>query len=732
MNVNERSQRIFIISNRLPVTVKNKGNQFTLTPSVGGLATGLKSIFEQKNCTWIGWPGINVKTESDKATITKELKQLRMVPVFLTNQEIKKSYEGFCNITIWPLFHYFSQYTDYNTDQWEMYQRVNQKFYKQLELIISDNDIIWVHDYHLMLIPEIIRKKFQKTSIGYFLHIPFPSFELFRTLPWRKEILKGILGADLIGFHTFDYARHFLSAVNHLLDIEYVANQLVYEQRIIKVDSFSLGIDYNTYAQGGSRQAARRIYKKHKSRLNDCKIILSVDRLDYSKGIINRLRAYNLFLQHHPLHRKKVTLFLIVVPSRVKVPQYQKIKQEIDRTVGEINGNFNAIGWTPIHYFYRSFNFDNLAAFYQLADIALITPLRDGMNLVAKEYVASRQNKTGVLILSEMAGAAAELGEAVIINPNNTDDIIAGIITALEMPEKDQQQRISTMQKKLERYTNQYWAEDFLDRITDVKELQQSLEARSIDKATIQKIQEDYQKSKNRLIFLDYDGTLVNFSKDPQKVAPDVELLKLIGKLARQNTLVIVSGRDKITLDNWLGQIKNINLIAEHGAWYRDTRGEWQLIESMSDDWKKEIRPILDFYNTRTPGSFIEEKDYSLVWHYRKTISELGKIRARELAETLRYITTVLKLQVLEGNKIIEVKNSGIDKGRAVLQWTQKINPDFIMAIGDDKTDEDIFNELKNHYTIKVGIGTTTAKYRVKSPKDVRGIIKKLIKGGIQ
>lgn len=722
-------RRIFIVSNRLPVTVKRKKEGFVFTPSVGGLATGLKSIFEEKNCIWIGWPGLAVKSEAEEKQIVNKLRRLQMIPVFLSNQEIKKSYEGFCNVTIWPLFHYFLQYTEYHNDLWEVYQQVNQKFFDCLKSNITDNDIIWIHDYHLMLLPGIIRQKMPNSSIGYFLHIPFPSYELFRTLPWRAEILHGLLGADLIGFHTYDYARHFLSTVKHLLDIEYISNQLVFEQRLLKVDSFPMGIDYQLYTQGGQNSDVAKLIKKHRSGLNNCKVILSVDRLDYSKGILNRLRAFSILLENHTEYREKVTLFLIVVPSRVKVPQYQKIKQEIDREVGYINGRYSTIGWNPIHYFYRNFDFNYLVAFYHLAEVALVTPLRDGMNLVAKEYVASRQNTGGVLILSELAGAAIELEEALLINPNNVDDIVQHIKLALDMPLPEQRQRMAIMQEKLAKRTNTKWSQDFFNSLIEVKKLQETLEARTVDRTIIAKIMEDYHSAQNRLIFLDYDGTLVNFSDNPQKVAPDPKLLKLLKSLASSNTVVIVSGRDKNTLASWLNKISNLNLIAEHGAWYKASKNDWQLVEPMSHEWKKEVRPILDSYVNRTPGSFVEEKDFSLVWHYRKSVADLGKIRGRELDRVLRNLAANLKLQVLEGNKIIEIKNYGINKGRAVAVWVERINPDFILAIGDDKTDEDIFRVLPNNYTIKVGVGLTAANFRVKTSEEVRNILKTLIKG---
>jgi len=453
-------------------------------------------------------------------------------------------------------------------------------------------------------------------------------------------------------------------------------------------------------------------------------LIISIDRLDYTKGIPQRIEAYEKLLIDHEEYRGKVTLILIVVPSRSKVDQYQNLKERIDKLVGRINGMFGTFDWEPILYFYRSFPFDELHSLYRMADIALITPLRDGMNLVAKEYVVTKQDKKGVLILSEMAGAASELTEAILINPQDEKEMVAALIQAMKMPEDEQAERLEAMQKKLKQYDIKRWARAFIDEQEESTSNMNIRRTKLLNESAQQKLKEKYKNASKRLLLLDYDGTLMDFQDNPKAVVPDKELIKLLSRLKKdkKNRLVIISGRDHQTLENWFGDF-GIDMTAEHGVWSK-INGKWKVVDGISDEWKKKVKPVLQNLIERTPGSFIEEKDYSIVWHYRKVDKELGEKRIREFRDVLQYLTANLDLQVLEGNKVVEIKNAGVNKGKAVLNWTTTNDWDFILAIGDDNTDEDTFKALPDSaYTIKVGLNKSEAKYKLLSVKEVRKLL---------
>ena len=436
--------RLVIISNRLPVTIDKKDGALFFHPSAGGLATGLNSLKDHYERIWIGWPGTVPNSKEEAEGVEKNLEKDGLIPVFLTQNEIDAYYEGFSNKTIWPHFHYFTQFTNYDEDCWEAYKKVNNKFLQVLKKHLKPDDLVWVHDYQLMLLPGMVRAAYPNQSIGFFLHIPFPSFEIFRILPWREEILQGLMGADQIGFHTYGYMRHFLSAAYRILGIEQNFGKLAVENRIINVDVFPMGIEYDKYAFPEKLLDGINLASKVSNFLaKNRKLIISIDRLDYTKGIPQRLRAYREFLNRNPAFHDQVTLMLIVVPSRSNVDQYQELKSEVDTLVGQIDGEFRSFRWSPIQYYYRPFEFADLCALYKSADIAMITPLRDGMNLVAKEFVASKEeSKQGVLILSEMAGAANELTDALLINPQDTNEMVVAIEKAIVMPLEEQKERL--------------------------------------------------------------------------------------------------------------------------------------------------------------------------------------------------------------------------------------------------------------------------------------------------
>jgi len=393
--------------------------------------------------------------------------------------------------------------------------------------------------------------------------------------------------------------------------------------------------------------------------------------------------------------------------------------------VGKINGDFNRVDWTPIHYFYRSLPLPAISAFYRLADVAMITPLRDGMNLVCKEFVASQLDKKGVLILSEMAGASKELSDAILINPFDVNEIAESIYRALTMPEDEQEKHLSIMQKSLKRYNVFHWANLFITRLEFVKKKQKELVTKLIDKPILDSLLKSYRNTKSRLIFLDYDGTLVPFQSNPNEAKPDKRLYDIINSLCEDehNRVVIISGREKKFLNKWFEGI-NLDIIAEHGVWLKQFDGNWETLTKLDNLWKDEIRPVVEFYVDRTPGSFIEEKDYSMVWHFRKVETGLGQLRSRELASQLHYLARDRNLKVYQGNMVVEIKSTEVDKGTAAQLWIKKLKPDFIIAIGDDWTDEDTFKVIPaTGYTVKVGGGISQAKYSVQDYMDVRDLL---------
>ncbi len=733
--------RIHIVSNRLPVSIKVEKDKIELIPSVGGLATGMRSVYKEYNGKWIGWPGLPSDDidENLSGRIDKELEKEDCVSVHLSKKEIDLYYDGFSNRTIWPLFHYFAQYIDYDPELWDAFVSVNQKFADKALETLEEGDTIWIHDYQLLLVPEMIKSKKPGVTVGFFLHIPFPSFEVFRILPWRKELIQGMLGADLIGFHTYDYQRHFFSSVRRLMGYEISFNQIHIEDRIIIVDAFPMGIDYDKF-----KHAATEVFQKplqEKSELHrelekyfllspDRKLILSIDRLDYSKGIPNRLRAFAKFLEEYPEFVGKVTLIMLAVPSRGTVEHYINLKKEVEELVGSVNGQFGNINYTPVWYFYRSMPFESLIELYSSCDVALVTPVRDGMNLVAKEYVASRTNRTGVIILSEMAGVAKEMGEALIINPNNINEIAESINQALTMPLDEQRERMIFLQDRIKRYDVFKWSSEFVKSLSKVEEVQNSLHAKRVNAKIMERIRTSYKDSNMRAIFLDYDGTLTGFKKNPNDASPNEELHELLYKLEadQKNVITIISGRDRESLETWFEGHK-INLIVEHGVWSRKFGRDWKMLTNATDTWKSSIKPILETFVDRTPGSFIEEKNYSLVWHFRKAEPEQADLRANELKDELTTMIANHNLEILEGNKVIEVKTGGINKGIAAMQFLKNKPFDFIFAIGDDWTDEYMFRELpETAHTIKVGLKHTAAKYKVESVAAVRNFLAQLVK----
>ncbi|MFA7566491.1 MAG: bifunctional alpha,alpha-trehalose-phosphate synthase (UDP-forming)/trehalose-phosphatase [Alkalispirochaeta sp.] len=725
-------QTVFV-SNRLAVSVNRDRDGLQFVSSVGGLATGLSSVStaEGEETLWVGWSGLpeDELSEEERKTIVTTLRNDHgAVAVPISSHELELYYAGFCNDTIWPLFHYFPTYTEYDRLTWETYRTINRRFFEVLKSEIRPGARVWVHDYQLMLLPEMIKEAFPDVQVGFFLHIPFPSYELFRLLPWREEILKGLLGADLIGFHTYDYARHFLSSVRRVLSYDHAMGVIQTDNRAVKVDVFPMGIDWDRYVGADAMPQVGTVLSALDKQYVNQKLVLSVDRLDYSKGIPTRIRSFGRLLERYPELRERVVLFMIVAPSRESVPRYMELKREIDELVSSTNGRFSTFNWMPIHYQYQTADFGELSALYRRADLLLVTPLRDGMNLIVKEYLAACTDDRGGLVISETAGVARELSEATHVNPSDIDGIADAIKDTLAQTEEEQERHIGPMRQRLKRLTVQHWANQFLEKLAETQELQSSLRAHPLKRSEEDALVGRWTAARRKLLILDYDGTLQRFFRRPDQAKPDRELLDLLKALADKSgvRLVISSGRDQPNLDDWFGSFA-FGLGAGHGAWIRDIGGEWVAATENVNAWKETIAPIIEQMVDRTPGSRIETKDFSLAWHYRNSEPELAAVRLAELRETLIGLTTNLDLSVLDGNRVLEVKPTHIHKGRVVHHFAAQDSWDLIIAVGDDATDEYMFQALpEGAVSIKVGMGTTSAQYSIDGVDDVRRLLGRL------
>jgi trehalose 6-phosphate synthase/phosphatase len=728
-NNSKNSGRLIIVAYRLPFKIVQEEDQTKLVQNSGGLVSAVLSLVSDQNDSlfssaekiqWIGFSE-NSREEIEGQSMANESFQAH--PVFIPDDVNENYYEGFCNNLVWPLCHYFPSLARFDDAYFQAYQTANQLFYEKVQEIIQPGDVVWVQDYQLMLLPDMIRQKHPENKIGFFFHIPFPSYELFRMLPvnWRKAIIDGILGADVVGFHTNDYVEYFLKAVRLVSGYGNKLHYINMSNRIVKVDSFPISIDFNHFNNAYDTQEVALARVEARESLKE-KIIFSVDRLDYSKGILHRLQGFSRFLEQHTEWHERVCFVMVVVPSRDTIEQYQNMKMEIDQTVGAINASFGNIYWQPIIYQYRSMSYHELVGMYTASDVALITPVRDGMNLVCKEYVASRKDEQGVLILSEMAGAAAELGEALIINPLDNQGIADAINEAFLMEPTEQQKRMKAMRERIHDYDVFAWTNDFFTQMLMLEQEHERLKQVFLTNKGIDGIRKAYESASKRILFFDYDGTLAPIVPDPAKAIISEDIRKLLLEIAKRDTVVIISGRDRRFLDIHFKDLP-VHIIAEHGALIK-TRGseEWTLNENYEENWKESIKPILNIYAKRCPGAFVEEKETSLAWHYRTADDkEYANRRAQELSWQLKnFIQPELNLQIIDGNKVVEVKKTAFNKGTAARSYVDENEYDFILAIGDDTTDEDMFEALpETSYTIKVGDDLSAARNHIRNQDEV-------------
>jgi trehalose 6-phosphate synthase/phosphatase len=725
-----RGGRLILVSNRLPFAVQRSEGGVEIRPSGGGLATGLRGVHSGGGSLWIGWPGLETQSEEERERIDRELEQHRLVPVHFSAEEMERFYGGVANGVLWPLFHYLIDRVPSVIRHWDDYVSANERFADHVAAHATEDDLIWVHDYHLLLLPALLRQRLPQARIGFFLHIPFPSSDVLRVLPRREAVLVGLLGADLIGFHTFNDQRHFSASLLSVLGLETEVDHVEVEGRSVQFRVFPMGIDAEAREQLATDERVRDATKKLRAAHGDERLVLGVDRLDYTKGITRKFLAVELLLERRPDFRGKIRLLQVAVPSRENVEAYRELKREIEEIAGRINGAYGTLHSAPIHYVYDSVTEVELTGSYRGADVMLVTPLRDGMNLVAKEYVASRVDGDGVLVLSEFAGAAHELPEALIVNPYDVEAIATALERALEMPEQERRTRMAALRTKVASRPVDLWAESFVAALRGTESSQAPKRLQG-DQIEITRLARELAALPEVFLALDYDGTLVPIQETPEAARPDSELLALLDDLVELPLVrvAIVSGRSKESLAEFVGGYP-IALVAEHGAWVRLPGADWRYqVTPDSLAWREPVLEMLQDYTERTPGSRIEEKTAGVAWHYRGVERQLGAARAREVRLNLVQALAQQPVTVLAGRKVVEVRSQSVDKGRATREILELSPPGIgIIAVGDDRTDEDLFRALPPEaYTFAAGPAPTRARFRLNGPFEVRSLLAEFV-----
>jgi trehalose 6-phosphate synthase/phosphatase len=725
-------QRWITVSNRLPFSVSTDGNQ--ISTSSGGLVSALNGVRTKSERLWIGaspdglthdrWPEVSRRLNNT---------QWRFHPVFAPQNLYEAYYNRFCNDVLWPLLHYHGELVRFETEAWESYQKMNQLFALELIKIARPDDLVWIHDFHLFLLARELRLLRPELRIGFFLHVPFPSSEIFRQLPVREEILFSLLECDLIGFHDYAYLQHFQNAVQRVLGLESHFLSITRKERVTRLGIFPVGIDTSDFIR---RSAQPKIQALEKEIRQNEFLFLGVDRLDYMKGIDLKLKAFRHLLRENPEYRGHTTLLQVAVPTRSAVPAYSDLARETACLVGEINGEFSTPKWTPIQYIHASVSSDQLLALYRAADALIVSSKRDGMNLVALEYIASQDpTDPGVVLLSEFAGAISALSHTLAINPWDIEDSANKMKLAVTMSDQEKICRMNTMQSYIKSYTSTEWAISFMAELSRPvpERLQKDPPRLDLSDISIHTVCNRLlaPEPKRITIFVDYDGTLVPICLRPEDAVLSDESKTLLRNLVSYPWLdiVVVSGRDSKFLQEQFREFP-IHLASEHGAKsYDPTNGRWRRhVHRSRADWYPDALKIMKDYADRVPGSRVEKKQYAIAWHYRLAPPEYGDLQSKKLAEELEIGLANLPVSIIRGKKVIEARAIEADKGvfaRSFLEASPAHTGSLV--IGDDATDEDIFKAIRGRgISIRIGPGPSAADFALLSQADVLVFLLKL------
>jgi trehalose 6-phosphate synthase/phosphatase len=676
---------------------------FEVSSSVGGLAAALRAV--RGESLWVGWPGA-VIPDTFEADVRRRLRKDNLVPVYLSADEEEDFYGRVCNDTLWPLFHYFGDRLRITPEAWQRYVQVNERFADVILDHCGPDTRVWIHDFHLMLVPAMLRRRAPDLAIGFFLHTPFPSSEVYRLLPEREEVLRGVLGADYVSFQIGDYARHFRSSCLRVLGLDSRPDALDLASRHIGIGVDPIGIDVLGFREAIENVETARLYEQLEEQYEGRRLVLGVERLDYTKGIPHKLLAFERFLERDPSRARTTTMLQVLVPSRLESPEYRAQRDEIELLIARINGRFGQPGVTPVEYLHRNISKPGLVALYRRADVMTVTPLRDGMNLVAHEFVLCQSEPglpgrwRGSLLLSEFAGSAQVLPGALLVNPWNVDSVVDQLGTALELGPRERRRRLETMSKRVEALDCRRWADGFLTRLArnSRRDRRRRRPPPFLDEPLQERLASRFARARLRTILLDYDGTLREIEPHPDLALPTPEIRSLLRELAAlpATEVHIVSGRRRRNLEQWFGQLP-VHLCAEHGYLARAPDGAWRTLMDLDLSWMPQIERLLRRVATDVPGAFVERKSCAVAWHYREAEPEYGAWRAHELLNDLAQHLAGTPAEVLLGHRVVEVRATGVDKG----VYVKSLFPDgrrpprsFVLGLGDDRTDHDLLEAL--------------------------------------
>ncbi|KAJ4951933.1 hypothetical protein NE237_028765 [Protea cynaroides] len=788
-------ERRIIVANQLPLKTQrdSESKKWSFELDNDALVLQLKDGFPPDvEVVYVGCLKAEIDVSEQDEVAQLLLDKFRCVPTFLPPDIQNKFYHGFCKQHLWPLFHYMlpispNHGTRFNRVLWQAYVSANKIFAdKVMEVINPDEDYVWVHDYHLMVLPTFLRKRFPRVKLGFFLHSPFPSSEIYRTLPVRDEILRALLNSDLIGFHTFDYARHFLSCCSRMLGLDYESKRgyigLEYYGRVVSIKILPVGIHMGQLASVLSLPETVKKARELKERFKGKTVIVGVDDMDMFKGISFKFLAMGQLLEQHPELKEKVVLVQIANPARTQGKDIEEVQDETHLTAKSVNERYGKPGYEPIVFINGSVPTLEKAAYYAIAECCVVNAVRDGMNLVPYTYTVCRQSspvldealgfdgsntpRKSMIVVSEFIGCSPSLSGAIRVNPWNIDAVSEAMNLAITMPEAEKQMRHEKHYKYVSSHDVGYWARSFdqdLERACREHFLKRCWGigfglcfrvvalGPNFRKLSVEHIVSAYNRTNSRVILLDYDGTMMPQTSVDK--TPSSEVISVLNSLCNdpKNIVFIVSGRGKDSLSKWFSSCEKLGIAAEHGYFTRWTKdSEWESPSLGTNfDWKKIAEPVMVPYTETTDGSYIEHKESALVWHHQEADPDFGSCQAKELLDHLESVLTNDPVVVKRGQHIVEVKPQGVSKGIVVenlisTMLSQGKPPDFVLCIGDDRSDEDMFESIARSvsnpslpaiaevFACTVGQKPSKAKYYLDDTVDVIKLLQGLATAAVQ